>query len=157
MVDINLTTVAAVGFGEHPNWVGYLPTTYFKVPPNSTLRITIDQQDGASGLRNEYYSLVRGTVGDSMTVNGKTMNSIDPTMAAHSFAVPDLGVNVPLLGVADDAPAGASNKIVFSFKVPASGIYHWQCFVPCAAGTLYGLGGPMQTLGFMDGQIEVGS
>ena len=157
VVDINLTTVAAVGFGEHPNWVGYLPTTYFKVPPNSTLRITIDQQDGASGLRNEYYSLVRGTVGDSMTVNGKTMNSIDPTMAAHSFAVPDLGVNVPLLGVADNAPDGASNKIVFSFKVPASGIYHWQCFVPCAAGTLYGLGGPMQTLGFMDGQIEVGS
>jgi hypothetical protein len=157
VVDINLTTVAQVGFGDHPNWVGYLPTTYFKVPPNSTLRITIDQQDGASGLRNEYYSLVRGTVGDSMTVNGKTMQAIDPTKAAHSFAVPDLGVNVPLLAVDASAPAGSSNKVVFSFKVPASGIYHWQCFVPCGAGTLYGLGGPMQTLGYMDGQIEVGS
>ncbi len=157
VVDINLTTVATVNTGDHPNWVGYLPTTFFKVPPNATLRITIDQQDGASGLRNEFYSLVRGTIGDSMTVNGKTMKAIDPTMAAHSFAVPDLGVNVPLLGVADNAPAGASNKIVFSFKVPAKGIFHWQCFVPCAAGTLYGLGGPMQTLGYMDGQIEVGS
>ncbi|HSP65042.1 MAG TPA: hypothetical protein VLO10_02525 [Candidatus Deferrimicrobium sp.] len=157
VVDINLTTVAQVGTGDHPNWVGYLPTTYFKVPPNSTLRITIDQQDGASGLRNEYYSLVRGTIGDSMTVNGKTMQAIDPTTAAHSFAVPDLGVNVPLLAVDPSAPAGSSNKIVFSFKVPASGIYHWQCFVPCGAGTLYGLGGPMQTLGYMDGQIEVGS
>jgi hypothetical protein len=157
VVDINLQTVAAVGIGEHPNWVGYLPTTFFKVPPNSTLRITIDQQDGASGLRNPFYSLVRGTVGGAMTVNGKTMSVIDPTIVAHSFAVPELGVNVPLLAVADNAPAGASNKIVFSFKVPASGIYHWQCFVPCAAGTLYGLGGPMQTLGFMDGQIEVAS
>jgi hypothetical protein len=157
VVDIHLTTVAAVGFGEHPNWVGYLPTTYFKVPPNSTLRITISQQDGASGLRNPYYSLVRGTIGGTMTVNGKTMSSIDPTTAAHSFAVPGLGVNVPLLGVDDNAPAGATNTVVFSFKVPASGIFHWQCFVPCAAGTLYGLGGPMQTLGFMDGQIEVGS
>ncbi len=157
IVDINLTTVAQVGVGDHPNWVGYLPTTFFKVPPNATLRITIDQQDGASGLRNPYYSLVRGTIGNSMTVNGKTMQAIDPTMAAHSFAVPDLGVNVPLLAVADNAAAGASNKIVFSFKVPASGIYHWQCFVPCGAGTLYGLGGPMQTLGYMDGQIEVGS
>ena len=157
VVDINLTTVAQVGTGDHPNWVGYLPTTFFKVPPNSTLRITIDQQDGASGLRNPFYGLVRGTVGGTMTVNGKTMSAIDPATLAHSFAVPDLGVNVPLLAVDSNAPAGASNKVVFSIKVPASGIFHWQCFVPCAAGTLYGLGGPMQTLGYMDGQIEVGS
>jgi hypothetical protein len=92
-----------------------------------------------------------------MTVNGKTMQTIDPTTAAHSFAVPDLGVSVPLLAVDDSAPAGATNVVVFSFKVPASGIFHWQCFVPCGAGTLYGNGGPMQTLGYMDGQIEVGS
>ncbi len=157
VTDIHLTTVAAVGFGDHPNWVGYLPTTFFKVPPNATVRITISQQDGASGLRNPYLALVRGTIGDSMTVNGKTMKAIDPTRAAHSFSVPDLGVSVPLLGVGDNAPAGATNTVVFSFKVPSSGIFHWQCFVPCAAGTLYGLGGPMQTLGYMDGQIEVAS
>lgn len=161
VVDLNLTTVAQIGQlrpdDAHPNWVGYFPTTYFKVPPNSTVRVTIDQQDGASGLRNEYLGLVRGTVDNSMTVNGKTMKVIDPTTVAHSFSVPDLGVSVPLLGVASDAPAGASNTIVFSFKVPSSGIFHWQCFVPCAAGTLYGNGGPMQTLGYMDGQIEVGS
>ncbi len=157
IVDINLTTVAQVGSGDHPNWVGYLPTTFFKVPPNSTVRMTINQQDGASGLRNPYYSLVRGTVGDSMTVNGKTMQTIDPTTAAHSFAVPDLGISVPLLAVDASAPAGSTNVVVFSFKVPASGIFHWQCFVPCGAGTLYGNGGPMQTLGYMDGQIEVGS
>jgi hypothetical protein len=157
VTDIHLTTVAAVGFGDHPNWVGYLPTTFFKVPPNATVRITISQQDGASGLRNPYLGLVRGTIGDSMTVNGKTMKAVDPTLTAHSFSVPDLGVSVPLLGVADNAPAGATNTVVFSFKVPSSGIFHWQCFVPCAAGTLYGLGGPMQTLGYMDGQIEVAS
>ena len=157
VVDVSFTTVAQVGTGDHPNWVGYLPTTFVKVPPNATVRVTIDQQDGASGLRNPYLGLVRGTVDNNMTVNGKTMQAIDPATLAHSFSVPDLGVSVPLLAVDDNAPAGASNKIVFSFKVPASGIYHWQCFVPCAAGTLYGLGGPMQTLGFMDGQIEVGS
>ena len=157
IVDLNLTTVATVNTGDHPNWVGYLPTTFFKVPPNATLRITINQQDGASGLRNPYYSLVRGTIGGTMTVNGKTMTSINPDDAAHSFAVPDLGVNVPLLAVASNAPANAQNTVVFSFKVPAKGIFHWQCFVPCGAGTLYGLGGPMQTLGYMDGQIEVGS
>ena len=156
VVDVNFTTVAAVGSGDHPNWVGYLPTTFVKVPPNATVRVTVDQQDGASGARNPYQALVRGTIGNSMMVNGKTMKAIDPADAAHTFAVPDLGVAVPLLGVADNAPSGASNKVVFSFKVPASGIFHWQCFVPCAAGTLYGNGGPMQTLGYMDGQIEVG-
>jgi hypothetical protein len=157
VVDVHFTTVAAVGFGDHPNWVGYLPTTFVKVPANATVRVTISQQDGASGLRNPYLGLVRGTVDNSMTINGKTMRAIDPATLAHSFSVPDLGVSVPLLGVADDAPAGATNTIVFSFKVPAKGIFHWQCFVPCAAGTLYGVGGPMQTLGYMDGQIEVGS
>jgi hypothetical protein len=172
VVDLKLTTVATIGTlrpdDAHPNWVGYFPTTFFKVPPNATVRVTIDQQDGASGLRNEYLGLVRGTVGNSMTVytsdpatgggaTGKTMQAIDPTTAAHSFSVPDLGVSVPLLGVDPNNPKNTDNFVVFSFKVPASGIFRWQCFVPCAAGTLYGNGGPMQTLGYMDGQIEVGS
>ncbi len=167
IVDIKVSTVATVNEGDHPNWVGYLPTTFFKVPPNATVRMTIDQQDGASGLRNPYIALVRGTIGNSMTVYtsdpsagnvpGKTMQSIDPSTAAHSFSVPDLGVSVPLLAVDPNNPKNTDNFVVFSFKVPASGIFHWQCFVPCGAGTLYGNGGPMQTLGYMDGQIEVGS
>jgi hypothetical protein len=170
IVDLKLTTVGAIGTlrpDDHPNWVGYFPTTYFKVPPNATVRVTIDQQDSASGLRNEYLGLVRGTVGNSMTVyttdpaaggaTGKTMQAIDPATAAHTFSVPDLGVSVPLLGIDPTNPKNTDNFVVFSFKVPASGIFHWQCFVPCGAGTLYGNGGPMQTLGYMDGQIEVGS
>jgi hypothetical protein len=161
VVDLKLTTVGAIGTlrptDDHPNWVGYFPTTYFKVPPNATVRVTIDQQDSASGARNEYLGLVRGTIDNSMTVNGKTMQALDPTTLAHSFSVPDLGVSVPLLGTDPNNPQNTDNIVVFSFKVPASGIFHWQCFVPCGAGTLYGNGGPMQTLGYMDGQIEVGT
>lgn len=156
VVNLDLTTVGQVGSGPHPNWVSYLPTTFFRVPANATVRVTIHQQDSPSGLRNEYMSLVRGTVDDSMTVNGKTMRAIDPTQVAHTFSVPDLGVSVPLLGTDPNAPSGTENLVVFSFKVPASGTFRWQCFVPCGAGTLYGNGGPMQTLGYMDGQIEVG-
>ena len=172
VVDLKLTTVAAIGAlrpnDDHPNWVGYFPTTFFKVPPNATVRVTIDQQDGPSGLRNEYLGLVRGTVGNSMTIytsdpaaggagSGKTVQAIDPTLAAHTFSVPDLGVSVPLLGIDATNPKNTDNFVTFTFKVPSSGIFHWQCFVPCGAGTLYGNGGPMQTLGYMDGQIEVGS
>ena len=160
VVDVTFTTVAAVGSGLHPNWVAYLnsdgnPSTYFHVPAGSVVRITIDQQDGASGLRNPYFGLVRGTVGNEMTVNHKVMKSINPDDAAHTFTIPDLGVSVPLLGVADNAPAGAQNVVQFEFIAPPQGTYRWQCFVPCAAGTLYGNGGPMQTLGYMAGEMTV--
>jgi hypothetical protein len=171
VVDIKLTTVGQIGTlrptDDHPAWVSYFPTTFFKVPPNATVRVTVDQQDSPTGLRNPYLGLVRGTTGNSMTVytsdpsaagsTGKTMQAIDPTLAAHTFSVPDLGVSVPLLGIDTSNPKNTDNFVVFSFKVPSSGIFHWQCFVPCGAGTLYGNGGPMQTLGYMDGQIEVGS
>ena len=90
-----------------------------------------------------------------MTVNHKVMTSINPDDAAHTFTIPDLGVSVPLLGVADNAPAGAQNVVQFEFIAPPQGTYRWQCFVPCAAGTLYGNGGPMQTLGYMAGEMTV--
>ena len=156
VVNVELTTVAAVGTGVHPNWVGYLPTTYIHAPANSVIHMVIHQQDGASGLRNEYFGLVRGTIGDSMKVNDKTMQAIDPTMAAHTFTIPDLGVSVPLLGVATDQQGNPpENLVTFDFHVPGPGLYRWQCFVPCAAGTLYGNGGPMQTLGYMAGELVV--
>jgi hypothetical protein len=162
VVDFNLTTVAAVGTagqggGEHPNWVGYLPTTFLKVPAGAVVHMTIDQQDGQTGLRNEYFGLVRGTINDQMTVDGKVMGALNPALAAHTFTIPDLGVSVPLEGVADNAPANAQIVVQFDFVVPDTpGLFRWQCFVPCAAGTLYGNGGPMQTLGYMAGELQVG-
>jgi len=162
VVNITLTTVAAVGDagqgnGEHPNWVGYLPTTYLSVPAGAVVHMTIDQQDGSTGLRNEYFSLVRGTINNEMTVNGKVIRALDPSLPAHTFTIPDLGISVPLEGVADNAPANAQNVVEFDFIVPdQKGTYRWQCFVPCAAGTLYGNGGPMQALGYMAGELQVG-
>src|ERR1700730_10508055 len=61
VVNFTLTTVGVIGFGPHPAWVSYLPTTYLKVPAGAVVHITIDQQDSASGLRNPYFSLVRAT------------------------------------------------------------------------------------------------
>ncbi|MEA2334824.1 MAG: hypothetical protein QOG40_1314, partial [Solirubrobacteraceae bacterium] len=45
--------------------------------------------------------------------------------------------------------------ITFTIHTGKKGRYRWQCFVPCAAGFLTGGGGPMQTLGYMDGFLEV--
>jgi hypothetical protein len=169
---IHLETVAAVaGANEwprpndpHPDWVGYLPTTILRVPANATINVQIDQEDGATGLRNPFWGKVFGTEGGNMHVKyfdsqgnpqEGDMTSIDPTQAAHTFAIPDLGVFVPLLGVDPSAPAGSANVVTFSFKTKGPGIYHWQCFVPCAAKTIFGNGGPMQTLGYMAGELIV--
>ena|SRR2546426_3550666 len=169
---IHLETVAAVSDAvewprpndPHPDWVSYLPTTILRVPANSVIQVQIDQEDGASGLRNPFWGKVFGTEGGNMHVKyfddkgnpqEGDMTSIDPTMAAHTFAIPDLGVFVPLLGVSDTAAPGTMNVITFSFKTKGPGIYRWQCFVPCAAGTIFGNGGPMQTLGYMAGELIV--
>lgn len=169
---IHLETVAAVGAANewprpddpHPDWVGYLPTTILRVPANSTINMQIDQEDGATGLRNAFWGKVFGTEGNTMHMKyfddkgnpqEGDVTTIDPTQAAHTFAIPDLGVFVPLLGVNPNAPAGSANIITFSFKTKGPGIYHWQCFVPCAAKTVFGNGGPMQTLGYMAGELIV--
>ena len=170
--NIHLETVGAVGSANewprpndpHPDWVGYLPTTILKVPANSTINVQIDQEDSATGLRNPFWGKVFGTEGGTMHVKyfddkgnpqEGDMTTIDPTQAAHTFAIPDLGVFVPLLGVNSNAPAGSANIITFSFKTKGPGIYHWQCFVPCGAKTVFGNGGPMQTLGYMAGELIV--
>jgi hypothetical protein len=174
-VDLTIETVAAVGskLSENPDWVSYLVlnhkgkwerSTIWTVPAGSTVHVTVYQFDGNSGLRNPFMARVRGTVGNSMKVDGKTLSVINPDDASHTFAIPQLGLVVPLMGVADDAknqcgyaPCPLSNAhrtVTFTFRVPKKGRYRWQCFVPCAAGWIYGFGGPMQTLGYMDGFIN---
>jgi hypothetical protein len=175
-VNLTIQTVAAVGptLSPNPDWVSYLVlnkkgkwerSTIWQVPAHSIVHVTVYQFDGDSGLRNPFMSRVRGTIGSTMTVNGKTLSVINPDLASHTFAIPALGLVVPLMGVADDAPnqcgyapcplTNAHNEITFSFRVPGPGHYRWQCFVPCAAGWIYGFGGPMQTLGYMDGFVDV--
>ena len=36
-----------------------------------------------------------------------------------------------------------------------AGVWRWQCLVPCGGGYLDGNSGPMQTLGYMMGEMDV--
>ena len=110
---LTLGTTPAVGkLGGHPTWVSYLVregnqwkhTTTFDVPANSLVRITVLNFDGESGLRNPFLSQVQGTVGGTMQLDGKTVKNISPDDASHTFTVPQMGIVVPIQGVADDAP-----------------------------------------------------
>jgi hypothetical protein len=172
---LTLQTVAAIGPKLAPNrdWVSYLVrengtwhrSTVWTLPANSLIHVTIYQFDGKSGLRNPFLAQARGIVGGSFALNGKSVSVINPDDASHTFAIPAFGVLVPLAGVGanaknqcGDAPCALStahNTITFSFRTGKKGHYRWQCFVPCAAGFYYGFGGPMQTIGYMDGFVNV--
>lgn len=172
---LTLKTEAAVGpQGSNAPWVSYLVedpqgkwihSTIYQVPAHTLVHVTIYQFDGDSGLRNPFLSQVQGTVGDTMLVDGKPMQTIPPEEASHTFAVPEIGLIVPLKGVPEEAenqceegPCSlkqAHETITFTIRTGKPGRYRWQCFVPCAAGFLAGFGGPMQTIGYMDGFLEV--
>ena len=174
-VDLTLQTVAAVGpqLSPNENWVSYLVrengvwkrSTVWTLPANTLVHVTLYNFDGKSGLRNPFLAQARGLVGGTFGLNGKPTSVIDPDDASHTFAIPQLGVIVPIQGVDDDAPKqcdfapcqlnNAHETVTFTFRTGKKGHYRWQCFVPCAAGFVYGFGGPMQTVGYMDGYVDV--
>ena len=171
-----LGTVPAAALSDpHNTWVSYYAVdansghwrheTTYVLPANTLVHVTIYNYDSASGLRNEWFGQASGTVGGDMTLNGKPTQGIDPTAASHVFSIPEIGLAVPLEGIPDNAKNPCGNApcslsydhttTSFAFRTPGKGLYRWQCFVPCAAGYIDGFGGPMQTVGYMDGYIKV--
>jgi hypothetical protein len=167
----------------HPVWVSYfiqdpttrqwVHTTLFKVPAGSQVDMTIYGYDGCTPLRNPYWGRVSGTIGNVAYENGKPitqLNSWAGCNVAHTFSIPGIGLNVPmgsptlaqalkpgLCGTSPCVPsAGPHQVMTFSFNTPKTpGEYFWQCRIPCGGGFLYGFGGPMQTIGFMTGNMQV--
>jgi hypothetical protein len=84
---------------------------------------------------------------------------------AHTFSVPELGINVPFEGVLYTAknqctlgPCAMSlthTTTTFSFITPGPGEYRWQCFIPCGLASVDGNGHAMSTIGFMTGYLDV--
>ena len=176
-----------------PDWVSYyvqdpanqqwVHTTLFSVPANTTVNVTIYGYDGCTPLRNNFYSQVQGTIGGTVAVTqfdqkGKQYASTPNTPmidswadcnVGHTFAIPSLGVYVPVASPNADLSANnlcssspcttSGNPYAlekFSFKTPATGgVYRWQCLVPCGGGYLDGNSGPMQSLGYMMGEMDV--
>lgn len=174
-VNLVLQTVAAVGptKAPHPDWVSYLVrrpngqwerSTIYTLPAHALVHVTIYNFDGASGLRNPFLGQPQGLVGKEI-VDGKPIDAFPPDQPSHTFAVPEMGILVPVAPVGDNAknPCGyapcalssAHRTITFTFRTGKPGRYRWQCFVPCAAGFEYGFGGPMQSVGYMDGFLNV--
>jgi hypothetical protein len=173
---LDLATVALAATSDpHPTWVSYYAVdangqhwrhvTTYVLPAHTLVHVTIYQFDSQTGLRNPFISQATGTVGSNFMLDGKPTQAIGPDTASHVFAIPELGVSVPLEGIAAGAKNPCTNApcplsadhhtISFTFRTGDKGLYRWQCFVPCAAGYIQGFGGPMQTVGYMDGFIKV--
>ena len=175
---------------SEPDWVSYfvqdpqtkawVHTTLFKVPANTRVNMTILGYDGCTPLRNNYWSRVQGTIGNTVTVQQfkDTNQPLGPTRTlsvingwshcnvGHTFAIPGLHLFVPVASPGASAELCSSSPCTsgpyslqkFSFMTPNhAGTFRWQCFVPCGGGFLDGNGGPMQTLGYMMGNMEVSS
>lgn len=155
--------------GAHPDWVSYGPSTNLWVPAHALVTVTIRNYDGASTLISPYFSDVTGTVGNLAYVNGKPVHHIDPAKVSHTFTIhmipmpgqPTVNVSVPVFAVPDNAPNQANGYpkpevTTFQFRTGASGRYIWQCNDPCGS-RFNGFGGPMATLGYMEGTLTVGS
>ena len=94
---------------------------------------------------------IAGTVGNVAYMDGIRYRSLDPTKVAHTFTVPQLGLNVPLPG---DLPSGQKiSTVTFTFITGKAGTYMWQCMDPCGSGS--GWEGPMATMGYMMGTMTI--
>jgi hypothetical protein len=184
-VNVTLQEDPQNSVSTHPDWVSYfikspttgtwVHTTLFKVPAGSMIHVTIYGFDGCTPLRNPFWGKVTGTVGDVEYVDGKpvsVLNSWGQCSVAHTFSIPGIGLNVPvaspptynensnLCGTSPCKPVFSKTNpfetVTFTFKSPTTlGDYFWQCRIPCGGGYLTGFGGPMQTIGFMTGEMEV--
>ena len=179
---------------SRPNWVTYytqdpatkqwLHTTLFSVPANTKVNMTIYGFDGCTPLRNNFWSQVQGTIGNTVTVQEfspkntalgaarttSVINSYADCNVAHTFAIPGMNLYVPvpspnavnsknnLCSTFPCTPSsgGAYALETFSFMTPShGGTFRWQCLIPCGGGYVDGNGGPMQTLGWMAGEMDV--
>jgi hypothetical protein len=130
------------------------------VPAFSDVTVTIMNFDDATPLTGSYVSFakasrIKGTVlsqtfeKTNPNAVGKspahTYSAVDPKLVSHTFTIPSLGLNVPIL---------ASSRTTFTFHTGAAGIFAWHCQDPCGTGPA-GWSGAMSTLGYMGGELTV--
>jgi len=156
----------------------WVHTTLFSVPANTRVNMTIYAYDGCTPPRNNFWTQVQGTMGGVIAFQqfkdtNKPMGPVHvtPTLngwahcaVGHTFAIPSLHLFVPVGSPDASASLCGSSPCVsgpftlqkFSFMTPPhGGDFRWQCFVPCGGGFVDGNGGPMQTIGYMTGQMTV--
>lgn len=129
------------------------------LPANRLIQLTIVSYDGATPNSTNQMGVVTGTVGNDIYLMngtiammgnmtwGMNVSSIPAAGLAHTFTVPQLGINIPVVGM---------STVVAYIKFDKAGTYAWVCETPCGfPGPTAASSGAMATSGWMQGQIVV--
>lgn len=136
-------------FTGKEGWPALAPST-IKVPANATVVLTIKEYDDVSTPLPDG-SPYNDVKGGTETVDGQAVTNVANDKIAHTFTIPELGLNAPI----PMAPQDGFTTVTFTFQTGAAGTYTWRCFTPCG-GDPNGMGGAMTTDGWMQGQLAVG-
>lgn len=143
---------------------GFQSTANIILPVNTLIQVTIFSYDtptpgvaaesaeveGTVGQNMRFYNGTLATGIDNETMAqmmslGKNVTSVPVDSVAHTFSVPQLGINIPVVG--------GSTEIAY-LRFTQAGTYTWNCMTPCGFGA-DGTGGAMSTAGWMTGSLTV--
>ncbi len=138
---------------------GLVPATMITIPSDTDIELVIMSYDMGASPPPPSYDQVTGTTDGRMTlINGTTASGTDPTaswganvssvpgsMIAHTFTVPSLNLNIPVV---------SGDTEIAHFTAHTKGTYTWLCATPCGTGA-DGMGGAMAAQGWMLGQLTV--
>ena len=134
------------------------------LPAHQLIKLVIvNYDDGPADLTSSQYANVSGTVNNQVTeinnsnvnssqsatgiqLNGsETVSSVATDNIAHTFTIPQLGLNIPV---------EPSSTAVAYFTLNQTGTFYWFCETQCGYGPT-GILGAMATAGWMTGSVTV--
>lgn len=138
---------------------GMMASDNISLPLRTLIQVTIVSYDTPTPGSTDQMGKVNGTVGgnvylingtaamgtDMMQSFGGNVTSVSGIYLAHTFTVPELGINIPVVG--------GDTEIAYLYLTKA-GTFTWVCLTPCGFGPT-GMDGAMSRGGWMTGQIVV--
>jgi hypothetical protein len=138
---------------------GTYPAAHIYLPDHTLIQLTIISYDTATADSTDQEGQVTGTVGGTVyMVNGtsasgmdvsqhwgENVTSIPGAMLAHTFSIPQLGINIPVVG---------GDLEIAYLNISQAGTFQWLCITPCGFGPT-GMQGAMSQFGWMDGEVTV--
>jgi len=138
---------------------GLEPASNIRLPAHTLIQLTIISYDTPTAGSPDQEGKVTGTVGGTVyLINGTTamgtdvsqrwgrnVTSVPGNMLAHTFTIPQLGINIPAVG---------GETVIAYFYLDQAGTFQWVCLTPCGFGPS-GMQGAMSKSGWMEGQVTV--
>ena len=141
---------------------GLTSSANISLPAHQLIKLVIvNYDDGAANLTDSQYANVSGTQNNVETVinndnvnssqgasgiqvkGGETVSSVSPDNVAHTFTIPQIGLNLPI---------PPSSIVTAYFTINQTGTFTWFCFTACGSGDT-GMEGAMVTPGWMTGSV----